>query len=445
MRDKEVSKILNINPHKLELGIGDSAFSIRYDGEILKTIGNNNIASQSPRLLQHIIRELTITRKIDTKTINSYSLFSLQYDYLEKNNDLILDNFRAILASDPYAEMKTLEKIGSQSRNVEYIMNFIDGDKQTLNFMFGGISSIMKSLNDFLDENESGLSKSRVKDTEKFFGFIKKIYLELPAHKKTAVTMLSAVHDSGLILPLLLVKWRITPSEYVNALFSIHLPLMNGSLNKDGISDMANILTQKLNRNIIPPDWNNPYESFNELKEQVFRAIEYISYFKTPKNRFGGIRELINMGESYSMEFKSTFRYNKKTSKFDINIEYANLKSMAGFLNSGGGTLMIGVQDDGSINGIEEDGFPTEDRFLLHIWNCIRESLGTDLSPYIRTKCETIDGKLICMVQCSASPRPVFLRKKGRDEEFYIRTGPSSASLNISDALKYISERFSRQ
>jgi len=53
-----------------------------------------------------------------------------------------------------------------------------------------------------------------------------------------------------------------------------------------------------------------------------------------------------------------------------------------------------------------------------------------------------IEGKTVCNIQCLRSPAPVFLKHKGFEEEFYIRSGPSSVKLSIGDALKFISKRF---
>jgi len=55
---------------------------------------------------------------------------------------------------------------------------------------------------------------------------------------------------------------------------------------------------------------------------------------------------------------------------------------------------------------------------------------------------EKIHGKTVCRVHCLKSQKPVFLKQSGFDEAFYIRIGPSSGSLEISEALKYIAGRF---
>jgi len=91
---------------------------------------------------------------------------------------------------------------------------------------------------------------------------------------------------------------------------------------------------------------------------------------------------------------------------------------------------------------VEIDKFENDDKFLLHFWNLVKSSMGQEVTPHITTTLEKVDGGTVCQVKCTRSPSPVFLRQKGFGEEFYIRTGPSSASLEIREALNYISERF---
>ena len=66
--------------------------------------------------------------------------------------------------------------------------------------------------------------------------------------------------------------------------------------------------------------------------------------------------ELIKRGESKTLEFKSTLRWNLKENRQDDKfITHAVLKTVAAFLNTDGGDLLIGVADDGAIVGIEAD------------------------------------------------------------------------------------------
>jgi predicted HTH transcriptional regulator len=181
--------------------------------------------------------------------------------------------------------------------------------------------------------------------------------------------------------------------------------------------------------------------SFAELRRHAAGVMEYLGYSALAPTDEVNVPALIRKGESFDLEFKSTLRLNLATKQKDAAIEHASLKTISAFLNSGGGTLLIGVRDDGSIEGIETDGFPNVDKFSLHFWNLIKSALGQELAGDIHTSFETIDGKIVCVVRCSRSGRPVFTRK-GADDEFYVRAGPGTARLTVREALQYIQNRF---
>jgi type I restriction enzyme, R subunit len=75
--------------------------------------------------------------------------------------------------------------------------------------------------------------------------------------------------------------------------------------------------------------------------------------------------ELIKRGESKTLEFKSTLRWSlKEDRRDDKGVTHAALKTIAAFLNTDGGDLLIGVGDDGSIVGIEADQLDNDDKFM---------------------------------------------------------------------------------
>jgi hypothetical protein len=153
-----------------------------------------------------------------------------------------------------------------------------------------------------------------------------------------------------------------------------------------------------------------------------------------------GIHELIAKGENRTVEFKSTLRMNLHSKKPGKEIELAWLKGVAGFLNTDGGTLLIGVTDDGEITGLERDVFENDDKCRLHFKNLIATHIGADLSKYVRFILVSVAQKTVGVVLCARSSEPVFL-KDGNKEHFYIRNGPSSDELPVSKALKYIKHR----
>lgn len=150
----------------------------------------------------------------------------------------------------------------------------------------------------------------------------------------------------------------------------------------------------------------------------------------------------IECGEGMQVEFKSTLRVNLHTGENDARMEHAVLKTLAAFLNSKeGGTLFVGVNDDGDVVGLDADKFPNEDKLLLHLDNLIKKSLGQAVYACLSIACDEVDGGRFLAVECRPSDKPVFL-KNGGGEEFYIRAGASSPALPQSHAHEYIQQRF---
>jgi hypothetical protein len=159
-----------------------------------------------------------------------------------------------------------------------------------------------------------------------------------------------------------------------------------------------------------------------------------------PDQAPASVRRLIERGENRAVEFKSTMRMNLHAKKPGKEIELAWLKGVAAFLNTDGGTVLLGVTDAGEITGLERDVFENEDKCRLHFKNLIAAHIGAELSKYIRFFLVPMDGKTVGVVSCARSSEPVFL-KDGNKEAFYIRNGPSSDELPVSKALKYIKNR----
>jgi predicted HTH transcriptional regulator len=150
---------------------------------------------------------------------------------------------------------------------------------------------------------------------------------------------------------------------------------------------------------------------------------------------------LIRAGEGTALEFKSTLRWNVRDGKNDEQMTYACLKTIAAFLNTSGGSLLIGVADDGTVVGLEQDGFATSDRFLQHLSNKILSALGEVAASNIESRVHELDGLSVCEVVCRSSKVPIYLRSKS-EEEFYVRTGPRSDRLSPSKLVEYVRTRF---
>ena len=151
--------------------------------------------------------------------------------------------------------------------------------------------------------------------------------------------------------------------------------------------------------------------------------------------------EIIQQGESDFVEFKSTLRFNLKSQKIDQNIELSSIKTVAAFLNTLGGTLLVGVTDDGSINGLSLDNFANDDKVLLHFTNLLRDKIGEKTLGFVHFDIVKIEDKNVLRVEVSKSSAPVFVTFQNK-EFFYVRSGPSTLSLKFSEFYNYNIKHF---
>lgn len=163
------------------------------------------------------------------------------------------------------------------------------------------------------------------------------------------------------------------------------------------------------------------------------------------------IADVLRQGESDRVEFKSSARWNLHTKARDEKMEQVIAKTVAGFLNSDGGTLLIGVNDAGDAIGLVNDfstvKAPDTDRYELWLRDFLSTTLGQNASalPAIDFTPVTVDGveTYVCRLVCPASPRPVYLRApKTGLSELWVRTGNSTRLLKVDEAIDYVMHRW---
>ena len=159
-------------------------------------------------------------------------------------------------------------------------------------------------------------------------------------------------------------------------------------------------------------------------------------------------KDLIDKGESGTLEFKSTLMTNLQTGETDKRMEKAVLKTVTAFLNTDGGTLLVGVEDNGNIKGTDVEKFESLDKMNLHVTNIIAAQIGNEFIPFI--KFEQIyygkrdDGKdrIVIRFDCTPTSTPAFLKNtKEKTETFFVRSGPSSVELTGNDLISYVMNR----
>jgi hypothetical protein len=150
---------------------------------------------------------------------------------------------------------------------------------------------------------------------------------------------------------------------------------------------------------------------------------------------------LISKGESDEIEFKSSFRYDYRLQKVNKALETVIMKTIAGFMNTQGGTLLIGVADDGSIVGVEADynslNRKDNDGYTQLLMSSIADKIGTPACKLVKILFQMQEDKEVCRVIVLPSPIPVYV-KDDNQHRFFVRTGSGTREMDIREAITFI-------
>ena len=160
-----------------------------------------------------------------------------------------------------------------------------------------------------------------------------------------------------------------------------------------------------------------------------------------PKPGDQEIAALIAKGESKTLEFKPSARWNLKADKSDKEMEAVIVRTVAALLNTEGGDLLIGVADDRTILGLGKDykmfgKADKRDAFENFLTTLLLTNLGKDSSELISITFHELDGKDVVRVAVKASPKPVFV-KDATGEHLFIRAGNSTRQPTTKEAIEY--------
>jgi len=162
------------------------------------------------------------------------------------------------------------------------------------------------------------------------------------------------------------------------------------------------------------------------------------------------LQELVSEGESDELEFKSTLRWDLTRSTVNKALEFSVLKSVAAFANAQGGTLLIGVSDDGTIVGLEPDYLSHDgwnrDKFELHLRHLLNEQFGVAaVMAKMQIGFHQVDDSEVCRVDVAPASEPLILNVKDQSgqvvEKLYVRVGNMSQEVPLSEMAAYLAER----
>ncbi len=160
--------------------------------------------------------------------------------------------------------------------------------------------------------------------------------------------------------------------------------------------------------------------------------------------------ELIDGGEASSLEFKETAFWDVNRHTKDKVMSMTVVRTVAGFMNQEGGTLLIGVNDRGEAVGLDNDfqiwakgARAPRDAFENALTTLFEESIGRPATiSNLKISWEDVNGTEICRIDARPSGDPIFVRnKETKSSDLYVRMNNSTRGLNTEDALKYITGR----
>lgn len=158
------------------------------------------------------------------------------------------------------------------------------------------------------------------------------------------------------------------------------------------------------------------------------------------------IASLLAAGETPEIEFKASIRWDLRQQRENEALRLEVPKTLAAFMNAAGGTLVIGVTNDGERIGLARDMAlnrrnPTVDGLLLVVSELLRSTLGGVAAGRVRFHTAGPATDPLLILEADPSPLPVFVAANGQ-VAFHVRLGTSSAEFNVREAVGYILEHW---
>lgn len=160
------------------------------------------------------------------------------------------------------------------------------------------------------------------------------------------------------------------------------------------------------------------------------------------------VLQMIAQGESHALEFKSSLRWDLQHNVINKDLEYVILKTIAAFLNAEhGGTLLIGVADDGEVLGLGPDyrtlsQRPNRDGFEQHLTNLIKTKL-IFYHPLVEIRFHYVAAKEVCIITVKPALEPIWMtNKKNTHEVLSVRFNNTTQELGPRDAARYVLGRW---
>ncbi len=206
----------------------------------------------------------------------------------------------------------------------------------------------------------------------------------------------------------------------------------------------------------LPVGWEQlDYPTFLERRRDLIASVVRDGFGRLWEDKpthetTMSLADLLAVGESQTVEFKSTARWNVHTGQPDKKMEHVITKTVCGFLNAEGGALLIGVDDDGHVLGLDSDlttlgSKANADGYELFLRQHLDNTLSIQTAGIVRIAFETHEDKQLCVVTVAASGKPVFAKPidgGGGTSQFWVRIGNATKQIHGDDMVDYQSSHW---
>lgn len=415
----------------LDIELKENMFHLTHDNKpILSANGKSVIKHQSQELVEFIRNDLERCGKLEINKgkLNfdfqfcAYAIFSDQKEILENDKEFkvweeaikvspIYDYSLIQIYNGPPYEMEQLSRLMPArevfalkftKKRLDELTDYVWGVYYNQNY---GDDSVGTFIND-----EEFIKTDLSKLIFNFFDILS------PEKKSAVMGLFNMIGRKSFLLPLGLISEWYDLSTYTSAVL--------------GLADNFYVYHQEDDQFD-----NKLYQDFyNEIQKNGNIALIY-------SRLEDKVEKDIRGGETKVLEFKETFCLDVKKQTKEKWIEFSVLKTIAGFLNSEGGKLLIGVNDQKQILGVDKEIaklFKSKDKLLLHLKNILKSNFGEKVYTYLNSSFHLIRNKEIFIIECKKSNEPIWLN----GNEFYVRTNPATDKLDGPNLVSYIKERF---
>ena len=349
----------------------------------------------------------------------SYWLLGFQKTWIDDGTDNVTQNFTQELLKDPiwFPPPGQLEHVRFHAQTATLRGWLIESGASL-------IDAQRISIPDFQGMYADPDSPETSAASEEFLGTVavlRRTFLELPPERRAGVVFLHNRLDGALVAALALASDGCTSHQFAETVLGAHgLNVHMPDVVKDELPAAA-----------------------KECIEMADAATAYAKAYRagSPIER---LLSLIKTGEASDVEFKSTLRFDLKEQKNNRAMTDAVVKTVAAFINTSGGTLLIGVGDDGTPIGLTPDKFESEDAYLRHLYTVLTNAMGPSVAPLVNAQIMDHQGHRIAVVECCRAEEPFTVHKKNGESLFYVRVGPATASLNDHERIEWIRRNWPR-